>query len=850
GKTVGTSSRDICPKGWRLPKVSATATTTSGSRDFTGDFAVLASSYNPNASWTNGTTANRYTSDDTIKNGMYLTAAANGNNYAGFSYSGYWNGASSSASNLGSNGYYWYSSVYDTNNGYYLYFLSSDVRPQANGSKYRGVAVRCVAQNSYTINYSSNGASSGSPSKTTEGTVYESGSVTTAAQGTMVKTGYNFLGWALTSGATAATYSAEASVSISDLLTAASAAGQTTTSGSTITLYPVWESVTYMQNVYANNLTESKTTTLVDSRDNQKYTVYRWPSTGTAGTDYPTGMAGYAIMTKDLSLGYVTGGSVTKGSDLTLTTSDSAAAGTISARTGTGNWSTTNSDSNLQYINGTGGTYDSHSYYSYGAAQLVCPKGWRPPTKTEYANIATFMGGNNSTGSSKIRRSPYNFVYGGYFYSSGLNKVGSYGHYWTSTQYSSTDGYDLSLDSSILTTGGSGAYKYLGMSVRCVAEYVTATMQGTSARSLTEAATTPLVDSRDTQVYTVYRWPSTGTAGTDYPTGMAGYAIMTKDLSLGYVTGGSITQGSDLTLTTDDSAAAGTISARTGTSDWSTTNSDDNLQYINGTGDTYDSHSYYSYGAAQAVCPKGWRPPTQTEYDNIATFMGGDNSTGSSKIRGTPYNFVYGGIFNSSGWNYVGSYGLYWASTQSSSTSGYSLRFLSSSLLAASYSKYGGRSVRCVAESTPDCSSTVHPTTTTGCKMKDGNTWILGYNGSSITWNNMFTGATNTNNHDATVNASYNGTTICPSGYSAPKITDYDTLIKAYGGTSYSGNRSGYREATGALYSVLGLSSVRFYWSSTKYSSSNAYGLSVDSSHSRSSYASSKTNSNYVLCYK
>ncbi|MBQ9017032.1 hypothetical protein IJ103_02205, partial [Candidatus Saccharibacteria bacterium] len=146
GKTVGTSSRDICPKGWRLPKVSATATTTSGSRDFTGDFAVLASSYNPDASWTSSTTANRYTSDDTIRNGMYLTAAANGNNYAGFSYSGLWNGTDSSASNRGSGGVYWSSSVLSTSYGDGLSFNSSNVYPQNNYYKYYGLAVRCVAK--------------------------------------------------------------------------------------------------------------------------------------------------------------------------------------------------------------------------------------------------------------------------------------------------------------------------------------------------------------------------------------------------------------------------------------------------------------------------------------------------------------------------------------------------------------------------------------------------------------------------------------------------------------------------------------------------------------------------------
>ena len=146
------------------------------------------------------------------------------------------------------------------------------------------------------------------------------------------------------------------------------------------------------------------------------------------------------------------------------------------------------------------------------------------------------------------------------------------------------------------------------------------------------------------------------------------------------------------------SAGSGTITARSSSSSWSTTNSDDNLQYINGTGGTYDSHSYYSYGAAQKVCPKGWRLPTDSEYANIATFMGGDTSSGSTKIRSTPYNFVYGGYFTSSGWNSVGSDGTYWSSTQYSdnSTKGDILGFRSSVLLTSHYDKNYGSSVRCI----------------------------------------------------------------------------------------------------------------------------------------------------------
>ena len=146
---------------------------------------------------------------------------------------------------------------------------------------------------------------------------------------------------------------------------------------------------------------------------------------------------------------------------------------------------------------------------------------------------------------------------------------------------------------------------------------------------------------------------------------------------------------------------------------------------------------------------------------------------------------------------------------------------------------------------TPDCSDTVHPTTTTGCKMADGKIWILGNSGNAITWANMFTGATGQDNHNATVNSG-----ICPADYSAPTIVDYDNLIIAYGGTPYSRDRNGYQETTGALYSMLGLSGARFFWSSTEYNSNYAYLLGVGSGDSNSSYSDGKGYNLYVLCYK
>ncbi|MBR3365524.1 hypothetical protein IKG48_00125 [Candidatus Saccharibacteria bacterium] len=132
----------------------------------------------------------------------------------------------------------------------------------------------------------------------------------------------------------------------------------------------------------------------------------------------------------------------------------------------------------------------------------------------------------------------------------------------------------------------------------------------------------------------------------------------------------------------------------------------------------------------------------------------------------------------------------------------------------------------------PDCSATVHPTTTTGCKMADGRTWIYGNNGGAAVWTDLFTNATGEGDHDATLVSGK-----CPSGYSAPKKSDYDAL------------KSSYSDMSG-VYTALGLSRDRFFWSSTEYNSSLAYSLNVKSAYTGTSRNTMNSNTFYLLCVK
>ena len=112
---------------------------------------------------------------------------------------------------------------------------------------------------------------------------------------------------------------------------------------------------------------------------------------------------------------------------------------------------------------GTGKTITSQE-----ATDSICPKGWKLPTSNN-SNSGSFGGLVGSLNSTTITQAPYYFNPSGRVYSGSLWSAGSYGYYWSSTAYSSTNyAYGLSFGS-----GGvlpSSSYnRYRGFSVRCLA---------------------------------------------------------------------------------------------------------------------------------------------------------------------------------------------------------------------------------------------------------------------------------------------------------------------------------------------------------------------------------------------
>ena len=100
-----------------------------------------------------------------------------------------------------------------------------------------------------------------------------------------------------------------------------------------------------------------------------------------------------------------------------------------------------------------------------------------------------------------------------------------------------------------------------------------------------------------------------------------------------------------------------------------------------------------------SICPAGWRLPTSHggEFTALNTAINGGLTTTYTGLIGAPWLAQLSGNWLN-GFNYQGSSGYYWSSTQDSATIAYSLSFSSTGVYQANNSsKYFGFAVRCVA---------------------------------------------------------------------------------------------------------------------------------------------------------
>ncbi|MBP5674840.1 InlB B-repeat-containing protein [Candidatus Saccharibacteria bacterium] len=230
---------------------------------------------------------------------------------------------------------------------------------------------------------------------------------------------------------------------------------------------------------------------------------------------------------------------------------------------------------------------------------------------------------------------------------------------------------------------------------------------------------------------------------------------------------------------------------------------------------------------------------------------GGNGGSGSTSSQSVSYGSnvtLRGNGFSRSNYGFSG-WGLNTSSVSYYANTSYAVSSIASS---AGVVNNNGATITLYAiwyyiDPTPTCSSTVHPTTTSGCKARDGHTWIWGNGGNKIKWTDAFSGATNTNGHNATLNSG-----VCPSGYRAPSIDVLDSLVLAYGGFTLNSTRNGARIWENDLYTEFGAppNGVQRIWSSTEKDASNVWQMRYGSGLVDTVEAVGKSLSYIILCYK
>lgn len=250
----------------------------------------------------------------------------------------------------------------------------------------------------------------------------------------------------------------------------------------------------------------SSVSALTDQRDNQTYTIAKladgkcWMvenlrlehqyTTGNNQTD-PT------VTNESLSQGYNPSfiGLAEPESDLSISTTanslysiDGSTAKTISG-TDQGyrfpRYSNGNTANRATDADGTSNTFSYGNYYTWPAiiadtteyssgdhnTTSICPRGWHLPTggaSGEFHALNNDANAGSTSGSTGFRNYPANFLFSGNLSSSSANFRGSYGFYWSSTDYSAYLSFNLSIYDIYVNPATNGGNKYYGLPARCV----------------------------------------------------------------------------------------------------------------------------------------------------------------------------------------------------------------------------------------------------------------------------------------------------------------------------------------------------------------------------------------------
>lgn len=108
----------------------------------------------------------------------------------------------------------------------------------------------------------------------------------------------------------------------------------------------------------------------------------------------------------------------------------------------------------------------------------------------------------------------------------------------------------------------------------------------------------------------------------------------------------------------------------------------------------------YTWDAAQKACPSGWHLPSESEWDELITYLGGEDQAGAVLKAGgsSGFNALLAGLSDTRGFSLLGFCGGFWSSTPFDKTHAwyYYLNNRDGSVTKTYFSTSYGFSVRCI----------------------------------------------------------------------------------------------------------------------------------------------------------
>lgn len=143
-------------------------------------------------------------------------------------------------------------------------------------------------------------------------------------------------------------------------------------------------------------------------------------------------------------------------------------------------------------------------------------------------------------------------------------------------------------------------------------------------------------------------------------------------------------------------------------------NDENNCTKYGGLYEWTEAMQYVTTEGAQGICPTGWHIPSKAEFETLESYVNDEaaklvdlsetiNATAFTPTNETGFSALFAGYrngYNGGNFGYLGSYTLFWGSTEYDSNTAYSLHLniSYSNVLLYNYYKYRGFGVRCLKD--------------------------------------------------------------------------------------------------------------------------------------------------------